>query len=69
MTLIMQSFDVPGLMKVHLFDAAITISGTVAKGEPSAVTVLPKTKDDAHNAALMLRKAARRLEEIGQGLQ
>jgi hypothetical protein len=64
----MQSFQVPGLLEVDLFDAAVTLTGTMRGHEFSAVTILPKTKDDAHAAALMLRRAARRLEEIGKGL-
>ena len=29
----------------------------------------PSTKDEAHTLAMLLRRAARRLEEIGKGLE
>jgi len=32
------------------------------------VHLAPKTQDEAHAWAMMLRKSARRLEEIGRGL-
>jgi len=68
MTWVLQSFDVPGLMKVDLHGSAVALSGTAANGSPSAIIILPKAQSDAHAAALMLRRAARRLEEIGKEL-
>ena len=37
-------------------------------GEENTISLSPKSSSDAHSWALMLRRAARRLEEIGKGL-
>ena len=71
MAWVIQSFKVAKLMGVDLFSSAVTITGIEGGTAdiPGAVTILPKSKEDAHAAAMMFRRAARRLEEIGKELE
>jgi len=62
MAWVTQSFQ-SGNTEVHLFESSVTISD-----KPEWVDIHPKTREQAHDAALMLRRAARRLEEIGKDL-
>lgn len=41
----------------------------ISQDEGSPVIFTPETRQDAHDWALVFRKAARRLEEIGRGLE
>ena len=39
------------------------------ESDPGYITIMPRLKEDAHAWAMMLRKAARRLEEIGKEIE
>lgn len=52
---------------VSLYEDSVLVEGGSQTG-PEGVWFEPENRGDAHAWALMLRRAARRLEEIGKGL-
>jgi hypothetical protein len=65
MAWVTQTFN-HGEKKVELLEDLIII---VDDDMRESVVMLPSCSADAHNWALMLRRAARRLEEIGKELK
>lgn len=49
-------------------DGGEDVDGDQERYPITSIRLFPFSSDDAHNWAMMLRKAARRLEEIGKGL-
>lgn len=60
MAWVKQEFSAHGL-NVLLEDDGVSVN-------EFAIWLQPRSRDEAHDWAMMLRKAARRLEEIGKGL-
>lgn len=61
-----QIFTLDGRYRVHLYDESVRISEDM---HGSFVDINPINREEAHSLALMLRRAARRLEDIGKGLE
>lgn len=62
----------PG-QEIYLGEEGVVISGPEEDGSggerESSVAFAPNTRDEANRAAIALKVAARRLEEIGKGLE
>ena len=57
-------------LSVDLLAGSVCLRGETLPGIlPGALTIEPRTRQEAHDTALVLRRAARRLEEIGKGLE
>ena len=67
MAWVTQSFN-QGRLSASLYDksAVITLEGEETGAE--TISLEPECQADAHGWAMILRRAARRLEEIGRGL-
>jgi len=63
MAWVKQIFEAHGL-KVTLWEGSVSLDAANGFG----VQLSPPSRSQAHDQALMLRRAARRLEEIGEGL-
>lgn len=69
MTWVLQTFS-SSKLKVTLDERWIVLQAEAASSNRGLATILidPQTRNEAHDLALILRKTARRLEEIGKGL-
>lgn len=67
MAWVTQAFSIKGTL-VRLEEDGVMIEVVDCTGE-ERVYLAPRTREEAHGLALMLRRAARRLEEIGKGLE
>jgi len=56
-----------GGVKITLAEKSVTVR-TEWQGSDNWIELFPLTQKEAHNLALMFRKAARRFEEMGKGL-
>ena len=66
MAWVVQRFD-SEILSTSLFEKGVNLRHI--EGDQVHIIMLhPLTRGDAHDAALVLRRAARRLEEIGKGL-
>lgn len=56
------------IVTASLCEHHVLLRFPLCSGLAPAANLQPSTSSEAHRAALVLRRAARRLEEIGQGL-
>jgi hypothetical protein len=66
---ITQTFQLEGSgdYKFILGPEAVVISGNL--GGPTKMVLYPTSRHEANQISMMLRKASRRMEEIGKGLE
>lgn len=58
-----------GPLTLELKTDTVTLTASVQGHPPSIISIKPSKQQEAHDMALLLRKAARRFEEIGKGLK
>ena len=66
MAWVVQRFD-SEILSASMLEKSVCLRQTAGE-QLNLISLHPLTKSDAHDAALVLRRAARRLEEIGRGL-